>query len=235
MASEFDQYAGSYSNVLNAALSSTGETKEYFALRRVQHYAACLSRLQVRPTRVLDFGCGPGTTSQLLLEHLGCSEVIGIDPSAECISEARRTHSGARTIFFEAAEFRPSGDVEAAYCNGVFHHILPAARIAALRSIRESLRPGGIFGFWENNPWNPGTKYVMSQCAFDEDAITISPREARRLLRSAGFDVLRVDFLFFLPRRLRRLRSIEPVLRKVPLGGQYQVLCRRPRQGLLAG
>jgi len=38
-----------------------------------------------------------------------------------------------------------------------------------------------------NNPWNPGTRYVMSRCEFDEDAITLSPPQCRKLLRSSGF------------------------------------------------
>jgi hypothetical protein len=89
------------------------------------------------------------------------------------------------------------------------------------------LRPGAIFAFWENNPWNPGTRYVMRRVPFDRDAVTLSPPEARRWLRSAGFEILRTDFLFIFPRPLRWLRRLEPILSRAPLGGQYQVLCRK--------
>jgi hypothetical protein len=66
----------------------------------------------------------------------------------------------------------------------------------------------------------------MSQCAFDENAITISPREARKILSKAGFDVLRVDSLFYFPRSLRMLRPTERWFRGLPFGGQYQLLCQ---------
>lgn len=225
--SDFDQYAGNYSQVLDNALSATGESKDYFALRRAEHFAACLERSGVNARRILDFGCGPGSTSQILLELLNTDEVIGVDESPECIARAAEAHSSERTIFFELNQYRASQNIDAVYCNGVFHHIVPDERGRALQFIGDCLRPGGLFAFWENNPWNPGTKYVMSQCPFDEDAITIAPSEARRMLLAANFEILRTDFLFFFPRQLAMLRPLEPMLMKIPFGGQYQVLCRK--------
>ena len=80
--------------------------------------------------------------------------------------------------------------------------------------------------FWENNPWNPGTRYVMSRIPFDRDAITLTPPEARRMLQAGGFDILRTDFLFIFPRVFSWFRGVEPFLVQLPLGAQYQVLCR---------
>ena len=59
-----------------------------------------------------------------------------------------------------------------AYSNGTFHHIPPAKRMDALGFIFQRLKPGGIFALWENNPWNPGTRWVIeSRIPFDRDAI----------------------------------------------------------------
>jgi len=68
----------------------------------------------------------------------------------------------------------------------------------------------------------------MSQCAFDEDAVTISPREAHKILSEAGFKLLRTDSLFYFPRQLRWLRIAERWFRGLPFGGQYQVFCQNP-------
>jgi SAM-dependent methyltransferase len=122
----------------------------------------------------------------------------------------------------------PSESVDLAFCNGVFHHIPPAERAGALRWIRRVLRPGGVFALWENNPWNPGTRYIMSRVPFDRDAITITPPEARAMLRQEGFELLRTDFLFVFPAFLRWLRPIERLLIAMPVGGQYLVLARKP-------
>ena len=73
-------------------------------------------------------------------------------------------------------------------------------RAGAIDYIYRALRPGGLMAFWENNPWNPGTRYVMSRIPFDRDAITLSAREAQGLIRTGGLDVLRTDFLFIFPK-----------------------------------
>jgi hypothetical protein len=91
------------------------------------------------------------------------------------------------------------------------------------------LRAGGYFSLWENNPWSLATRYVMSRCAFDRDAVMLSPPEARTLLRDGGFEILRTDFRFIFPRALRALRKIEDWVNRAPLGTQYQVLCRKTR------
>jgi hypothetical protein len=74
---------------------------------------------------------------------------------------------------------------------------------------------------------NPGTRYVMSRCVFDKDAITLTPRQSRQLLKSAGFEILRTDFAFIFPRLLKFLRPLEKLLVKLPLGAQYQVLAQK--------
>src|SRR5207248_830247 len=96
-----------------------------------------------------------------------------------------------------------------------------------LAYVHRALRPGGLFALWENNPWNPGTRYVMRRIPFDRDAIVLSAREVRHLVEQSGFEVLRTDFLFIFPRALRWFRFLERPLSAWPLGAQYQVLCRR--------
>jgi hypothetical protein len=68
----------------------------------------------------------------------------------------------------------------------------------------------------------------MKRCPFDRDAQTLSPPQAHALLRTAGFEVVRTDFLFLFPSVLKALRFIEPHVARWPLGAQYQVLCRKP-------
>jgi hypothetical protein len=67
----------------------------------------------------------------------------------------------------------------------------------------------------------------MSRIPFDRDAIMVFPHEARRLLRQAGFEILRTDYLFIFPRPLSALRLLEPPLSRLPFGAQYQILARR--------
>jgi trans-aconitate methyltransferase len=227
---EFDQYAKSYDTALAEGLAATGEDKDYFARERVRWVRRCLSSLGAPCRTVLDYGCGTGSAVPWLLAECQPERVVGVDLSVESVAQASAQHGSGRAVFHSIQSFRPAADIDLAFCNGVFHHIPIAERPTALGYIAQALRPGGLFALWENNPWNPGTRYVMSRIPFDRDAITLSVLTARRLLRFAQFEVLRTDFLFVFPRMLSALRWLEPGLAKLPLGGQYQVLCRKPAQ-----
>lgn len=49
-----------------------------------------------------------------------------------------------------------------------------------------------------------------------------------RHVQAGGFEVISTDLLFIFPRAPRLLRGIEPLVSHLPLGDQYQVLCRKP-------
>lgn len=227
-ASHFDAYAEQYAEALDRGIALSGESKEYFARGRVGWLGQCLRERGFAPERVLDFGCGTGTATPFLTGELGAREVIGVDMSAASLRKAREEHARPGVSFHLLHEHTPSGAFDLVYCNGVFHHIPPAERGAALEYIRRSLRPGGLFALWENNPWNPGTRLVMRRIPFDRDAVTISPPEARRLVKRAGFEILRTSYHFVFPKVLRLLRPFESALTGLPVGAQYQVLSRRP-------
>jgi SAM-dependent methyltransferase len=228
--SAFDRYATEYDAALAAGLSVSGEDKEYFARGRIAWLSKQLAERSVRAGCILDFGCGTGSATPYLLEILGAERVIGVDLSVKSLEVARQQHGSPKTRFLHLNDHKPSSEMDLAFCNGVFHHIPPAERAGAVRCVYDSLRAGGWFAFWENNPWNPGTRYVMSRIPFDRDAIMLSAPEARRLLAAGGFEVVCTDFLFIFPRALSWLRRMEPALSSLPLGAQYQVLARKPER-----
>jgi SAM-dependent methyltransferase len=229
-APEFDAYAARYDEALAAGLSVTGEDKDYYARGRMQWVARRLRALGAPPpATVLDFGCGLGNATPLFLDILGARRVVGVDVSDGLLDRAREAYAGEpRASFHTIAAHEAPGSADLAFVNGVFHHIPVADRAESLRYVRRTLRRGGLFAFWENNPWNPGTRYIMSRVSFDEHAITITPPEARGLLRAAGFEVVETTALFIFPRALSWLRPLERLLAPLPLGGQYLVLCRAP-------
>lgn len=225
---EFDEYAAGYDAALSQGLAVSGEDKNFFARGRVTWLQRCLTRIDARPHTVMDFGCGIGSAAPYLLEMLDATDVTGVDVSEKSLAAARHLNGSERARFLSFDEYEPREEIDLAFCNGVFHHIPVEDRAAAVGYVYRSLRPGGLFALWENNPFNPGTRLVMSRIPFDKDAVTLTSREAKRLLRAAGFEILRTDFLFIFPRILRGLRFIEPLVSSFPLGAQYQTLCRKP-------
>ena len=221
----FDQYAGHYDDSINQALSLSGENRDYFAKKRIEWLARCISRLDHHPNLVMDFGCGTGTASNLIFDTIGAKEYVGVDTSPKSLEFASKTRPGR---FCELSQYEPHGEVDLVYCNGVFHHIPLDQRADALDYLYKSIRPGGLFALWENNPLNPATRYMMSRIPFDRDAITLTSKTAKNLVQSHGFGVLRTDHLFLFPRWLSPFRRFERHLSALPLGAQYQVLCQKP-------
>jgi len=223
---QFDKHADTYDSDLNEALAASGENRQFFAQGRVEWLARCLRRIKFQPSSAIDYGCGIGDTTELLRDIVGVRLITGLDVSPRSLELARVAHRDASFMSF--SEYVPASNVDLVYCNGVFHHIPPAERGAAVDYIYRCLRPGGIFALWENNPWNPGANHVMANCVFDRDAIKLSPPESKRLLGARGFQIVGVTATFLFPRMLRFLRFLEPPLSTLPLGAQYQVLCQRP-------
>lgn len=226
---EFDEFAGDYDAALNKGLRFTGEKKEYYAAGRVtwlkRRLAACHLPL---PETCLDYGCGTGTSAPQLTGLLDIKNYLGYDPSSESVEEATRLHGQAHIRFTSRLEEIPPGSVDMAFCNGVFHHIPPTQRAQSVQDIVRALKPGGVFAFWENNPWNPVVRLLMRLVPFDRDAIMLWPLEARHLVCRGSLTFIDRTYFFVYPSVLAFLRPSEPSLCRVPLGGQYLLLFRKP-------
>jgi SAM-dependent methyltransferase len=227
VAQQFDHQALTYDADLNRALAISGEDKAYFARARVARLKQCLKALHHEPASIIDYGCGIGDTAVLLRDTLGAARVTGLDISIQSLEMARAHYAAPGVQFLGFQDCLPQAACDLVYCNGVFHHIPVKQRNPAVDYIYRSLRPGGLLALWENNPWNPGTRYVMSKCGFDRDAVPLAPPESRHLVCARGFEMVSLDFLFFFPRFLKLLRPLEPHLARLPLGAQYLVLCRK--------
>jgi SAM-dependent methyltransferase len=226
--SEFDSYASNYNAALNQGLKLTGEPKEFFASQRISWLKQRLHGESPCVRGALDFGCGTGTSCSYLLQGFGLSHYLGYDPSASSIDQARAGSTDSTARFEYDPESLPQAFFDLAFTNGVFHHIPPDQRAEAAALVWKALKPGGYFAFWENNRWNPVVHFMMSRVPFDRDAQMLFPHQARSLLKTAGFEIVLTDYLFVFPAALKMLRPLEPALCKLPLGGQYLVLARKP-------
>jgi len=225
--SEFDKSARDYEAFFRPWLRVAGFSREYFAHARLKWLGRLLRAQGIVPRRVMDFGCGTGMSLPLLLDVLHAQQVIGLDTSEESLAVARESVGRRSVELSTPARYVPQRDLDLVFCNGVFHHIPPASRLAAVNYIFRCLKPGGIFALWENNPWNLIHAFAMKHSEIDKNAIPLPPPEARRLVRAERFQVIRIDYLFFFPGYLNWLRPVERLLIKVPLGAQYQVLARK--------
>jgi SAM-dependent methyltransferase len=224
---DFDEFSVDYDAALAHGLSVSGESKDYFARGRIAWVAKCLRQMHEHPRSIMDFGCGTGSAVPFMRDMVAPEFILGVDVSLKSLEVARQGCKSEGIRFLLFGEYQPEEKIDLIFCNGVFHHIPVGDRASKINYIYHSLRPGGLLAFWENNPWNPGTRYVMSRIPFDRNAVTLTPPEARRMLDAGGFEILRTDFLFIFPSMLGWFRGIEPLLSRMPFGAQYQVLCRK--------
>jgi SAM-dependent methyltransferase len=112
-------------------------------------YAAILTELGVRS--VLDVGCGTGTFAALLVGR--GLQVIGIDPAAASVEIARAKSDEVAWLVTDATRLPPL-EVDAATmtANVAQVFVTDDAWLAALRGIRQALRPGGRLVFESRMP-----------------------------------------------------------------------------------
>lgn len=94
--------------------------------------------------RVADLGCGPGRDSRFFVDR-GLN-VHGIDLSAEMVELARKRVPGAHFTQMAMEELAfPEGSFDGVWASASLHHLPKKRLLEVLKSVRELLKPGGLF------------------------------------------------------------------------------------------
>ena len=214
---EFDRFATNYEDMHAKSVAMSGEGTEYFAVYKQQVLERILGKGFDKP--VLDFGCGIGNLTRLLIESF--PSVHGYDPSAESLKLARKRAPTA--VLFEDADALPNAHYGAIVLANVLHHVPPANRPGLMRTLFDKTAAGGRLVVFEHNPYNPVTRRVVAMCPLDEVAELISSPGIRKLLERAGYASVEREYIVFFPHLLAPLRRIERRLSWLPLGAQVCV------------
>ena len=149
-------------------------------------------------SKVLDFGCGNGTTSMWLCKHMGC-EVVGVDLSGVRIGNARNALEKEPDEVRERLGFQKGSVTALPFGGGSFTHVWSQATMyhvhdkeKALSEAYRVLEDGGIFVFDDLTKPKPdigemARRYVYDRLLFDTDFSFESYQDALKLV---GFEVL---------------------------------------------
>jgi ubiquinone/menaquinone biosynthesis C-methylase UbiE len=217
---EFDRYAADYQREVNRA---AGISVDQLAGEKARLLLEVLGELgDPKRLRVLDIGCGIGLVDQELVGGVG--ELVGVDPSLASLQYARTRAPAVHFIRYDGASL-PLGDAtfDAVFASCVLHHVAPQARADFLGEMLRPLRRGGLAVIIEHNPANPVTRYIVSRCAFDADAVLLACRETVDLLARVGAGRARRRYIGFLPFRHRLVERAEQAIGWLPMGAQYCV------------
>lgn len=94
------------------------------------------------PRRVVDLGCGPGNSTELLIARFPRAEVVGLDSSADMLRQARERLPQGRFVRTDLADWTPEPGTDLLFGNAVFQWV--PEHPAVLRRLLEALPEGGV-------------------------------------------------------------------------------------------
>lgn len=143
---------------------SPWDDKQYlmFADERTRPARELLARVMVeKPHHMVDLGCGPGNSTELLCERWPFAEVVGVDNSPEMLARARLELPEVEFVEADVLGYRPEKPVDLLFANAVFQWVPEHDKL--LPELLASLTPGGALAFQVPNNFDQPSHLLMRE------------------------------------------------------------------------
>lgn len=145
---------------------------------RIQPSIDLVTRINFdNPEKIIDIGCGPGNSTQLLVNRWSGSKIIGADNSASMIEKAKKDYPDQEWIMFDAEKDKINDKFDIVFSNAALQWMSNQEEV--IKSFFNLLKESGLIAvqipsFWEmpigksiakieeNSKWTPKIKGVKT-------------------------------------------------------------------------
>jgi trans-aconitate 2-methyltransferase len=135
-----------------------------FANERARPAADLISRINhPNPAQIVDIGCGPGNSTEMLHERWPPAAVTGVDNSPEMLAKAKAAHPGWNWIQADAATWRSEHLFDLVFSNAALQWVPNHAEI--FPRLFQLVAPGGAFAIQMPGNFYAATHTIMAEVA----------------------------------------------------------------------
>lgn len=114
-----------------------------------------------RINRAIDLGCGPGNSTELIIDRYGRAGVVGLDSDLNMLEAARKRLPSTAFVEANLATWQPSEPVDLLFANAVFQWL--PDHIDLMDKLMDWLAPGGALAVQMPDNLNEPTHLLMEE------------------------------------------------------------------------
>jgi trans-aconitate 2-methyltransferase len=137
-----------------------------FESERTRAARDLLARVRLdAPKRVVDLGCGPGNSTELLRRRFPGAAIVGLDTSHAMLARARSRVPDARFVREDIAAWTPEAPADLIFANAALHFLPDHDRLLA--RLMGALAPGGVLALQMPDIEREASHVLMRMIAAD--------------------------------------------------------------------